>query len=168
MTEGVPQIYKYAKQQQQPDTSIVQIRQRASQIIEGINEDASEDDVREVVVKMTALIGAMKDIEKEYKEALRIWLKAKNTRLTIGSMEYRIGGDREVKPRDKVAILTTIMDLAAGDVEKMAELLSSDPFKQGSIRKMLKDDDRFNELFEVIEKGDQDKLQIVNTEFLKR
>lgn len=143
------------------------IRARGMQVVGTMADDAHEDVIKEAMLKVFALCGVAKEIKEAMDTALIAWLQKNNRDIQLSHMKYYMGGDTTTKPRSKAKVLDVVMELAQGDMEKAAELLSSDPFKHGSIKGILNDPARYIELFEVTKATDKTKLKIINTEFMK-
>lgn len=95
---------------------------------------------------------------KAQAEAKCIELIDRDGDYTAGGVRWYVGKEKRVKPRDRVAVLEAVLDLAGGDVAKVAEFLSAgaDTFKAGAIRAAIESSGNFNaprfdDLFETTE-----------------
>jgi len=149
--------------------TLAAIKARGVHILSAIHPGATEDEVREAITKMNGLLGLAKDLKQMMDEALTEYIEVRGD-LTIGTTKYYLGAESSTKPRDRAKVLDAILEISEGDMDKAAELLSSDCFKHGSIKAMLNDEARYIELFEVTKATDPKakKLKVVNTDFIKK
>lgn len=91
----------------------------------------------------------MKELSNTLKDRLYEWIEA-NGEINLPEMNKRYYNAQETKTkcRDKKALIEALLDATKGDIEALAELLSSDPFKQGACKIPL--GDKWDDHFEVV------------------
>lgn len=82
-----------------------------------------------------------------------------NGPLTVGSVRYRAGVETAWKCRDNYAVMRAVFEASGGDEEKVADVMASGAWKQGSIRKLV-GDEKHAELFERVTKDVLEKKLI--------
>lgn len=85
------------------------------------------------------------------KARMLLWILANKRDITIGTKRYYAGTRKENKCRNRTATIDEILKAAGGDMSVVADMLCSDPFKAGELKKLLAPE-VWSECFEVVEK----------------
>ncbi|MCR4331803.1 MAG: hypothetical protein NUV34_03740, partial [Sulfuricaulis sp.] len=116
-----------------------------------IPEDAPADKVAEMLDWILCLGATVRDAKKQFDEQIISWIQA-NGDLTIGDKRYYVGPEKTTKSIDNARTLEALLTATDGDVQAIAGLLSSQPYKHGSCRGVL--GDQWDKCFIVEEKLD--------------
>lgn len=102
-------------------------------------EDSPET-AAEVLMAVEVKVKEARALLKEFKEGPFLeWLQ-KHGRLEVGEVVWYVGTQRKVKLTDKAGLLDRLSREVIS-AEEMASYLASEPFKQGSIRTRLGDEE---------------------------
>lgn len=135
--------------------------------VEDIHPGTPEADVRRIYGAVLDLLKIAKEIRADADEAMVKWLQAHGNKLELGpGLELIASKDKTIKPRNLAAVTEAVLEATGGDVDAMVKLLSSDPFKQGSVKQVV-GEDRHGELFKTVWK-DKVSVKQINTDFVKK
>lgn len=100
--------------------------------------DAPMEAAAAVLVKLNAIKERVREAEGKIKARLLAWCQYQPGReIVIGTKRYFAGHDTDTKCTDPARALEAAFIAANGDFAKAAEYLGSDPFKYGSLRKVM-------------------------------
>jgi hypothetical protein len=112
--------------------------------------DAEPDAIAELLNRTAFIKEAIKRIADSLEQRILERVQQHGD-LTIGTVRYYAGTAKRTEPRDPGQVLDAILQLAGGDTAAAArDFLGSSAFKYGAI-KQAAGEQRFAELFEVIE-----------------
>ena len=114
-------------------------------------------------------LGAIEQMTKALKEAKAMFEAAIIPHLqagpiTVGVTLLTLGKERKVKCVDRMGVLEAIITACGGDMGTATEYFASEPFKQGSIKKLV-GEDAWAKLFEV-EYSEDVKYKQLDTRFI--
>jgi hypothetical protein len=116
-------------------------------------DTATHDEVLEALDAAEELLRRAKLIKAEIEKAAVKWIKQNRRDLVCGDIRYYVGRSKSVKVRDHADVVRAVLAARDGDMDCIGEYLSSDAWKQGSVRELV-GDDRHKLLFEVVFKDD--------------
>lgn len=145
---------------------------RVNQLIQGINKDTPKEEVALLHGMIEELKRAAGEWLKSAKEAVLEYIE-ENGEFEVGGQEYSGKRNRTVKCVDTQGTIGHILDHSNGDESTLANMLGANPFKQGSVRSLIGDEDHSN-CFETkwdktlcVKTGKPKKhLQVADTKFL--
>lgn len=112
-----------------------------------------------------------RDIKSLCEGKLAEWID-KNGEINLGEVRYYVGTTKTHKPKDIRGAVADLLDACHGDLDAFCDLLSSNPFKCGEVKKALQD--KFEQSFLTEFKLDlrtgkpARELKQVNTRFLPK
>ncbi len=137
---------------------------------------ASPDLMLEALDFIAMLKQATKEAEVRVKASMFRHIQA-NGPIINGTQKWYVAAEKETKCRDYSKTINTILEVSGGDEQRLIDCLSSNAFKHGTIKKLLKEfgqQERYGALFEVIEKDKlkeggiaEKKLQCIDSRFVK-
>lgn len=141
-----------------------------------LRADAEHDHVLEVYLRVLAVLDQAKALKADADEWLKDWIQVNGHELVFvhapgqispDDKRWYVKPDRKVRPAKTTAeTLDALLSLAGGDIGTVADAMSSDPFKQGHVKKVFGEDVwrehyRVDEIMEVKEgkpTGEQRKV----------
>ena len=157
-----------------PDIGIT-LAEAETRIINTI-DDLDADDALDNIVALHAYCARLKELAKNCAAAAEAkfveMLEAQDTDIQVGDVRYYVGTKKTTKCQDKAGTIIALLEQTSGDFGDVAECLSSQPFKHGTVKGKI-DEQTFDQLFTVEEQQDLKEgkpkrgLQVVNTRFIK-
>lgn len=120
-----------------------------SAILSALNRAQSGPEALAVLSTVQNLKSILDDLRRLCEETIIDRINS-DGEFMMGDVRWYVGKDKKVKPRNKAEVINAVLDMAGGDVDKLADFLSSDPFKYGAIRAHLESIEKaglFDELF---------------------
>lgn len=151
------------------DTAIIHNRIRT------LTTDVKAATAAAALNKLQRLKELVREIERDMTARLIEWIQA-NGDLEIGELRYYVGTEKKTRCNDVRGTLAALLELFAGDLDRVAECLGSSAWKHGAIKKALEEIGqaaKFPELFTVTEETDlktgqpAKKLMTVNPKFTR-
>jgi hypothetical protein len=137
--------------------------------VEDLAEGDSLDRALDLFHRVEIVASMVREIKSKCAEQLAKWIE-KNGEITMGDVRYYVGTTKSHKPHDLRYALHRTLEAVGGDLDALADALSSDAFKAGHAKKIL--GEHFDEVFATTEKLDlrtgkpARELKVVNTKFL--
>lgn len=93
--------------------------------------EASADEALTLINNAQAFARAAKELKSKADAALIEWIE-KNGELNDGQTRWYVGRDKYTKVIDKAQTLKALVEATGGDIESIAQYLTSEPFKHGA------------------------------------
>jgi hypothetical protein len=144
-------------------------------VVLGVVAESSPDDVAHALMVVDGLMQRAREIRADLESRVLAWIKEPGE-ITVGDTRDYAGVESDVKCRNKSLTLEKLLQATGGDLERVAELLSADPYKHGACRTVFEesgDGTTWNDCFErrqreVLKDGVVSKKLIkVNERFIK-
>ncbi len=139
--------------------------------IAGVDDTMPLEQVMQVYERIQVVKAIVRELNAGMNQVLADWINT-NGDFCVGDKRYYVGATRTTKVRDKRQAVQVLLEATAGDLDSLADLLGSQPFKHGSCKQHLTED-QYDDLFEVVESKDiktgkpKKGLQVLDTRFLK-
>jgi hypothetical protein len=138
-----------------------------------LDESADVEAVIDLYQRTQVVKRKLREFDQELKAEMVRWIDA-NGEIEIGTRRFYVGPKRTVKVIDKEAAAESLLEALGGDLTEFVECLTSEPFKQGHVKKLV-GPNRHNELFrtETVTELKEGKarpvreLAVVDTRYLK-
>ncbi len=136
-----------------------------------IEPSLSVDEVMTIYERVQFAKQETRRIEADLKEAMVEYIQA-NGPIEVGTKKYYVGDDKTTKCVNVASTVNAILSATYGDVGRLAELMSAQPFKHGAC-KMVLTADMHSQLFVTetkpkLKEGKAVKqLQVIDTQYLK-
>lgn len=108
-------------------------------VVNRVTPAASVDEIAEALTVVESFKHIAKELEVELKRRMLEHVE-ENGPVKIGTIRYYAGSNRTVKCRDSGVTLEALLKATGGDVEQIAKLFASQPFKHGACRDVLGDE----------------------------
>jgi hypothetical protein len=104
----------------------------------GENAEPMGDDVLlSARVTLDAILQWAKEQDRRLKEAMTRHIQMTGRDLVIGTVRYYVGTKKDTKDRSPRHTLEVLLEAVAGDLDKLAEALSTNAIKHGAARTIL-------------------------------
>ncbi len=128
--------------------------------------ETPDDEVFATLDKLDFILEHAKRLKIAGEASMTERVKSKGT-IDAGQYIYVLSRDKKVKIRDKRAVAEAVLEATAGDIDTFAELLASEPFKQGGIKQLV-GEAKHAELYEtIIDEYAEKKLKKIDKRFFK-
>lgn len=111
-----------------------------------IGRRSSLDDLAAALDASEWLLSRAKTIRELAKLRAIEWIE-QNGSFCIGPIEYTIGYTTTTRCMDVIGVATAVLNASGGDLHSLLNLLVSQPYKHGSVRRVISEPD-FRSLFE--------------------
>lgn len=134
--------------------------EKIEQALALMDPDTSVETIAENFMRIDELIRRAKQFKEEFEQQCIEWIEANDRDIEIpgpdGSViRYYIGNAKSVKCADVPGTLLELLQVAAGDLDAVANCLGSSAWKHGAVKKLLADlgaGDKYDQLFRVEER----------------
>lgn len=118
--------------------------------LQKLRADAEHDHVLEVYLRVLAVLDQAKALKADADEWLKDWMETNEQELVFvhspgqvspEDKRWYVKPDRKVRPAKSTAeTLDALLSLTGGDIATVADAMSSNPFKQGTVKKVFGED----------------------------
>ncbi len=136
-----------------------------------ISTESRAEDIITVMNAVDVALTAMKDLKASLDQNVIAWIKEHGD-LVNGSIRYYVGNPPKTNCISIRRTTETLLEVSGGDMDQLADCMSSEPFKHGTVRKLLEGvgmAEKYDELFVTVrpDKLQEGKLQKTNDQFQK-
>ena len=119
-----------------------------SRYVEAITIGTDVEKLMGVRDAVKAMAAAIRHLNKQVELAMINWIDT-NGEITVGEARYYVGITRKTKAKNNSMVYDTLIQELQGDQDAVMQCMSANPWKPGGIKKLLNDDDKFGDLFDV-------------------
>ncbi len=120
-----------------------------TEALASIDSEATAEQILAVLDQVAIAQRQAREFKRLAEEAVIEWID-KHGELTVGDIRYYVGTTKTVKAVDNANIGDALLEVTGGDVDRLNECLTSNPWKHGQVRKVLEQfgaESMFDDLF---------------------
>lgn len=121
-------------------------------IVGDLSPEVTEEQLTVAMDRVEAAKEFIREIETTLKGAIKEWVERHGKPVVIGPKKWCVVDKKKEKDRNVHKTAMAVLELSGGDFQQFGDLLSSNAFKPGALKKFLASvgqPEKFEELFEV-------------------